>query len=69
MMKSVKKLKWKLHHKDHLEKFFVGFENLFLWPIVHHKEFINTRNYERGIKCHIKTYLTIDVPTRWKLMS
>ena len=49
-------MKWKLLHKDHLEKFLVDFENLFLQKIAHHKEFISTRNYVKGIKCQIKTY-------------
>ena len=54
--KSVKKMKWKLLHKNCLEQFFVDFKNLFLRQIAHHKEFISTRNYVRGIKCQIKTY-------------
>ena len=56
VMKSVKKMKWKLLHKYHLEQFFIDFENLFLRQIAHHKEFISTRNYVKGIKCQIKTY-------------
>ena len=32
------------------------FENFLLWKIVHHKEFIGTRNCARGIKYQTKTY-------------
>ena len=56
VMKSVKKIKWKLSHKEHLAQFFISFENLFLRKIVHHKNFISIRNYARGIKCQIETY-------------
>ena len=55
-MKSVIKLKWKFLHNDYLEQFFIDFENLFLWQKVHPKEFISTKNYEKGIKCQTKTY-------------
>ena len=51
VIKNVKKTKWKLLHKDHLEQFFIGFEKLFLQQIVHLKEFISIKNYARGIKC------------------
>ena len=44
--------------KKYLEKLFVGFENLFLWQIVYLKEFINTRNFVRSIKCQRKTCLS-----------
>ena len=68
-MKSVKKMKWKLLHKDHLEQFFIDFKNLFLWQIVHHKELIIIMNCVRGIKCQRNFFLTIDVPTWWNLTS
>ena len=55
-MKSVKKMKWKLLHKDHLEQFFIDFKNLLLRQIVHHKEFIITRKCARGIKYQRKTF-------------
>ena len=56
MMKSVKKMRRKLPHKDHLEQFFIGFRNLLLR---HYNEL-----YEKH-KMSNTNLLTTDVSTRW----